>query len=265
MLSSENKRIVYIGAERVGLACLQQLLALGKRVVGVFTAEETLRLRIADFISFEPVAATGVPVIPVTSTQAPEVVEQIRALRPDLILAISWSQRIPKALLELPPLGCVGLHYSLLPARRGGAPLNWALIDGLCESGVTLFYLDDGLDTGDLIGQRRFAIDRADTVKTLLDKVVVLAPQLLAAHIDDIEQGRAPRTTQDPAAASSTPRRQPEDSRINGIRSLEELYNFIRALSPPYPSAFTYVAGRKLVIPSARFEDGKLWIEGYLE
>ena len=262
--AATRPRIVYVGAERVGLACLRQLLKLRKHVVGVFTADEALRPRIADFVPFDAALAhSGVPLCSITDSNSPAFVRRVKALKPDVLIAISWSQRIPDALIDAVPRGCVGLHYALLPTRRGGAPLNWAILDGLTRSGITLFYMDRGLDTGDVIGQQRFAIGRHDTVKTLLDRVVRLAPRLLATHIDAIERGDAPRIAQDESLASSTARRTPEQSRIDRAQSDDELYAFIRALAPPYPSAFTHVGRRKLVIPSAKFRGGKLWIEGY--
>jgi UDP-4-amino-4-deoxy-L-arabinose formyltransferase/UDP-glucuronic acid dehydrogenase (UDP-4-keto-hexauronic acid decarboxylating) len=120
------------------------------------------------------------------------------------------------------------------------------------------------LDTGDIIAQKRFAISRTDTVKTLLDKIVVLAPQLLAERINAIERGTAPRLKQDESQASYTPRRTPAQSEIDWSESPERIYNFIRALAPPYPNAFAWVGSRKLVIPSARLERGRLWMQGFL-
>jgi methionyl-tRNA formyltransferase len=207
-----------------------------------------------------------VPFIKIKRSRSPEVIEQIRALRPDLIIVVSWSQIIPKEVLDCAPLGCVGIHYSLLPARRGGAPLNWALIDGLTESGITLFYYDEGIDTGDIIGQRAFPITRDDTVKTLLDKIIRLAPDLLAEYLPRIKDGTAPRIKQREEEATYTKRRRPEDSEIPWDRLSDEgLYNFIRALVPPYPSAFTYLGNRKLTFTAARLVDGKLRVEGTIE
>ncbi len=262
-----HARIVYVGAERVGLACLQRLVAMGEQVVGVFTAHEELRSAIADFVSFDDfVRPLGVPLFKVRRSRSQEFIEQVKALRPELNIVISWSQIIPKEVLDFAPLGCVGIHYSLLPARRGGAPLNWALIDGLNKSGITLFYVDEGVDTGDIIGQREFEITFDDTVKTLLDKIVVLAPELLAEYLPLIKQGSAPRIKQREEEATYTRRRKPEDSEIEWEKlSVEALYNFIRALAPPYPSAFTCVGHRRLVFTAARFTDGKLRIEGYVE
>ncbi|MBI1952764.1 MAG: methionyl-tRNA formyltransferase [Candidatus Omnitrophica bacterium] len=259
-------RVVYVGAERVGLACLEKLVELQREVVGVFTAHPDLRPQIADYTSFDSlVEPLGVPYFRIRSSDDPEFVRQVQALRPDLVLVISWSQRIPKEVISFPRLGCVGLHYSLLPSRRGGAPLFWALRDGLRESGITFFHLDERIDAGDIIARQRFEISRQDTCKTLLDKIVLQAPVLMAAVLSSIENGTAPRTPQDERLASVTPKRGPEESLLPEGLSLEEIYNFIRALAPPYPSAYALVGGHKLVMPSARFEGKRLWIEGYLE
>ena len=259
-------RIVYIGAERVGLACLCRLIDMNREMAGVFTADPALGPKIADYVSFDDeMARRALTCFKIKSSKAPEFVQQVKALRPDLILVIGWSQIIPQELVHAAPLGCVGLHYSLLPARRGGAPLFWALRDGLTESGMTLFYLNEKIDAGDVIAQKRFPIDRHDTARTLLDKIVVAAPELLSETIHLIESGKAPRIKQDESRATTTTRRTPSESLIQGSYSLEELHNFIRALAPPYPSAFTFLGGHKLVIPSARLEKGRLWIEGYLE
>lgn len=259
-------RIVYVGAERVGLACLKRLIELQKEVVGVFTAHPELRPQIADYVSFDDfVGPLGLPYDKTKGSEDQEFIRKVLALRPDLVIVISWSQRIPQQVISAPPLGCVGLHYSLLPERRGGAPLFWALHDDLKESGITLFYLDGGMDTGDILLQQKFEITRQDTAKTLLDKILLQAPNLLAEGLALIEQGIAPRIPQDERFASVTRRRQPAESRLPEGRSLEELYHFIRALSPPYPSAHAFLGKHKLVIPSARMEGRRLWIEGYLE
>ena len=128
-MQSEPPRIVYIGAERVGLACLRRLHALGKNIVGVVTADDSLRENIADWTSFEQFASeAGVALVKVRSTKTAETIELVRSMRPDLICVISWSMIIAPEILEIPSKGCVGFHYSLLPKRRGGAPLSWAII-----------------------------------------------------------------------------------------------------------------------------------------
>lgn len=259
-------RIAFVGAERVGLACLRKLLEMKQDLVGVFTADETLKPKIADYVSFDGMAPLlPVPVIPVTDSRSADFIRRVREVRPDLIVVASWSQILPQEIVQLPPKGCIGIHYSLLPERRGGAPLFWAIADGLTESGITLFYLNGGLDTGDVIAQKRFPIGPQDTAKTLLDRIERLAPALLSEQIEAIRNGTAPRNRQEEKRAFVTKTRTPEQSRIPAGLSLQELDRFIRALSPPYPPAFTEAAGRKLVLTSTGWKEGRLWVEGYLE
>ena len=263
---SPQLRVVYIGAERVGLTCLERLHALGKNVVGVVTADDSLRTRIADWVPFDDFTTRkGIPVYKVLSTKRKETIDLVRSLRPDLVCVVSWSMIIPPEILLLPELGCVGFHYSMLPRRRGGAPLNWALIEGLKETGTTLYYLDKGIDSGDIIAQRAFEIGDEDTVKDLLDKLLVICPGLLAENIDGIMACTATRVPQDEALATYTRRRKPEESEIDWSKSEWDIYNFIRALAHPYPCGFTKVGDRRLVIPSARMNNGRLHFEAYLE
>jgi len=263
-------RIVFIGAERVGLMTLLRLVALRRdNIVTVFTADESLRSKIADYITFDPYFQTlpnmkGIPLCTINDSQSPEFIQQVRELQPDLIFVISWSQIIPKEILEIPKYGCVGLHYSLLPYRRGGAPLNWAIMDGEVQSGVTLFYLDEGIDTGDVIDQVVFSIGEADTPRDLLDKIVLLAPDLIEKHIDGLETGGAPRKPQ-LVKIPPYPCRKPEDGLIDIQMSMGEFYNFIRALAPPYPGAFIKIGVKKLTFTKARFDSGKIFVEGVIE
>lgn len=259
-------RIAYIGAERVGLACLKRLVRLKKNVVGVFTADAVLKPRVADFASFDRFARSGgIPTVFISDPKDSKWIRSLRRLKPDLILVISWSFRIPSEVLSLPRLGCVGLHYSLLPRRRGGAPLFWMIRDGLKESGLSLYHLDHGIDTGDVIAQKKICVTERDTPQSLLDKIGTLAPDLLEENIGLLERETAPRIRQNSRRATTTPARIPSESLIQGPYSLKGLHRFIRALAPPYPSAYTHVAGRKLTIPSAELKGERLWIEGYIE
>lgn len=263
---SEDSRIVFVGAERVGRATLERLFETDHDVVGVVTAADDRRDDIADWVSFDDLMTDrDVPYHKVDDSNSEEFVNVVTDLDPDVVFVISWSFLIPPEVIEYPPQGVVGLHYSLLPERRGGAPLNWALIDGLDETGVSLFYMEEELDTGDVIAQRRFEIAHDDTVKDLLDEIVDIAPELVAEYVDDIVRGTAPRHEQDESAATYTEARSPEDSAIDWDQSLEDLYNFVRALAPPYPSAFAIVDGRRFVVPAATFDGETLEIQGYFE
>ncbi len=257
-------RIVIFANERVGKICVETLINLGKNIVGVLTSDDSLKPQIADFVSFDDLR-DKVMVEKIYQSNHGETVKLVKKFAPDLILAFSWSQVIPKGVLEIPSLGCVVLHYYLLPARRGGAPLFWAINDGLTETGISLYYMDEGIDTGDVIDQRAFSIGTYDTIKDLLDRIIRLAPLLLSKNIDLIEQRTAPRVMQNELYSSTTERRYPRDSWIDWDKSLPELYNFIRALSPPYPSAFALLDSRELVIEYASLKGSKLVITGYIK
>ena len=250
----------------MGLACLERLVDLKKNVVGVITADDALRDRISDWTPLDDFAnGAGIPLYKVRNSRHQDAVELVRSLQPELVCVVSWSMIIPAEMLEIPIKGCVGFHYSMLPKRRGGAPLNWAIIDGLSETGITLFYLNEGIDSGDIVAQRPFDIGVQDTVKDLLDKIVILAPDLLAEHIDDLESGTATRIPQDESEATVTRRRRPEDGEIDWSKPDKEIFDFVRALAPPYPNAFTTCGARHLIFQSARLENGRLHLEGYLE
>ena len=259
-----NKRIIYIGAERVGLICLQKLIDLGKNVVAVLTADDSLEYKIADFVSFDENVGK-IPLYKVVNTKDPETMLLIKNLKPDLIIVVSWSQIIPKEILDYTPLGCIGIHYSLLPERRGGAPLNWAIIDGLRKSGITLFFYNEGVDTGDIIAQKEFEITDIDTPRELLDKICILVPEIIEENINSIENGTVPRIKQDERMATYTKSRKPEDGLIDWNKQIDEIYNFIRAIAPPYQCAFTCLGDKKLAISKVTRKAGKLYIEGVIE
>ena len=259
-----NKRIIYIGAERVGLICLQKLIDLGKNVVAVLTADDSLEYKIADFVSFDENVGK-IPLYKVVNTKDPETMLLIKNLKPDLIIVVSWSQIIPKEILDYTPLGCIGIHYSLLPERRGGAPLNWAIIDGLRKSGITLFFYNEGVDTGDIIAQKEFEITDIDTPRELLDKICILVPEIIEENINSIENGTVLRIKQDERMATYTKSRKPEDGLIDWNKQIDEIYNFIRAIAPPYQCAFTCLGDKKLAISKVTRKAGKLYIEGVIE
>lgn len=259
--------MIFIGAERIGKAVLSRLLYEKKNIVAVVTAQADLKERIADYVDFSELARNhpDVDFYYTHNTKDPRVIEIVRRYKPQLILVASWSQIIPRDMLLLPPQGVVGMHYSMLPERRGGAPLNWAIIDGLKESGITLFYMDEGIDTGDIIGQEKFGIGPRDTVNDLLKKIEQIAPELFLYYIDAILAGQAPRVPQNHAQATYTPRRTPEQSEIDWNLDLESIDTFIRALAPPYPSAFCKLGNKQITFTGVTPNGNRLEIGGYIE
>jgi methionyl-tRNA formyltransferase len=154
-------------------------------------------------------------------------------------------------LLMLPPLGFIGMHPTMLPTGRGRAPIPWAIILGLKETGTTWFYVDPGADTGDILIQQKVPVLDTDTSSTLGARTDDVAAELLVKALPLLACNRAPRIKQDQSAATVWPRRRPEDGIIDWSRDAGALCRWVRALTHPYPGAFTYLTGRKLWIWSA--------------
>ena len=242
-------RTVFVGAVEEGRRCLQALLASGESFAGIVTLTESAARTTSGAVPFEDLAVPrGIPLLKVRDLNAAASVEQVRALAPDLVLVIGWTRLLSADLLEIPRFGCVGFHASLLPRYRGRAPVNWAIIRGESETGNTMFFLDDGVDTGDIIAQRRIPIDYEDTCATLYRKVADSAIDMLRDKLPLLKQGRASATPQDHALATVMPKRRPEDGAMDWSRSSRELYDWVRALTHPYPGAFDELAGRRLYV-----------------
>lgn len=170
-----------------------------------------------------------------------------------LMLVLGWYYMIPKSVRESLEYGAWGIHASLLPKYAGGAPLSWAMIKGETETGVTLFRMDDGVDDGDIICQKSFIIDPDETIKEVYLKAEQSSKLVLSEILRDMESVEF--TPQDKSAIEVYPQRSPNDGELDLSQSAEDLYNFIRAQSSPYPGAFIRTMdGRKLIIESARLE-----------
>lgn len=250
-------RTLFVGAVEEGRRCLDALLAEGEPFIGIVTLRDDLAARTSGAVAFDDVAgAHGITLLKVGDLNADANVARLRELEPDLILVIGWTRLLGGAVLRLPRLGCVGFHASLLPRYRGRAPVNWAIINGETETGNTMFFLDEGVDTGDVIAQRRIPIADDDTCATLYGKMADAAIGMLKENLPLLKNGRAPRTPQDHARATVMRRRRPEDGIIEWSRSSRELYDWVRALTHPYPGAFTELDGRRLFVWQASDEGG---------
>lgn len=247
-------RVIFIGVVDIGWQCLKALLEGGANVVGIFTAVKQGMIKLSKmhpdyFSEFEDLASRyDVPLFKIEDTTIPPDTKKIKQLQPDIIFCIGWPQIMGKEILQIPRHGCVGIHPTLLPQRRGGAPINWCLIDGLTNSGVTLFYFDKGVDSGDIIAQHEIEITLEDTAEILLDKVTIAATELVKKYYPLLEKGSAPRIAQDNAKATYTRRRRPEDGVIDWRKTSLSIYNWIRALSLPFPGAFTFWNSQKVII-----------------
>ena len=177
----------------------------------------------------------------------------IKKLNLDLILVLGWYYMIPKSTRELIKYGAWGIHASLLPNYAGGAPLSWAIIKGEKETGVTIFRMENGVDDGDIIAQKVFTIDYEDTIQEVYEKATIASKEMLVEVITNIENIKF--VSQDKSKIEVYPQREPRDGELDLNKTSEEMYNFIRAQSSPYPGAFIKtVDGKKLIIEKARVE-----------
>lgn len=236
--------VVVMAYHEMGHACLHALLAEGVSVAAVFTYEDDP----AECAWFGSVAALarqhGVPVHSTEHVNDPTWVERIRALAPDVIFSFYYRHVLGPALLAIPRHGAVNIHGSLLPRYRGRCPVNWQLVHGERQSGVTLHYMVARPDAGDIIGQAAVDVGPDDTALELYTALVRRGERLLAEHLAGILAGTAPRRSQDSSRATVFGGRRPEDGRIDWHRPAREIHDLVRAVAPPWPGAFgPYAAG----------------------
>ncbi|MCC6347828.1 MAG: methionyl-tRNA formyltransferase [Nitrospirales bacterium] len=208
---------------------------------------------ISGYRSFRGLAeAFSLPLFEVKNSAS---LRSIISLAPDIIFCIGWSRLLPKDVLAAPPLGAIGMHPTLLPEGRGRAPIPWAIIKGMSRSGVTMFYLDEGVDSGDIIAQREFEIRFEDDAASVYRKSVSAMVGLAREYLPLLADGQAPRKKQEETRASWWEKRTPSDGCVDWSKSALENYNFIRALTRPYPGAFTYHREAKVLLWKAAPRD----------
>jgi methionyl-tRNA formyltransferase len=241
-------RLLFFGYSEVGYECLSLLLERGDNVVALITHEDNPHEKI--WFKTPAVAARekGVPVFTPESVNTPEWRERIAALRPDLILSVYYRHMIGTKILGLPPLGAFNLHGSLLPKYRGRAPINWAVLHGEPRIGMTLHRMVKAADAGAIVDQDGVEIGPRDTAEQAFRKVLPCAKRVLARQIDALLAGTARETPQDEAQATYFTGRKPEDGRINWAQASRQIFNLIRAVTDPYPGAFTDVGDARLMV-----------------
>ncbi len=234
-------RIVFMGSAELACPSLEKLrTAPGMLVAGIATQPERPRGR-----SLRPAACPvcahaerlGIPVLMPEKINAPESIEALRRLQPDVIAVVAYGQILKRHLLELPPLGCVNLHASLLPRYRGAAPVQWAIARGETITGVTTMFMNEGLDEGDIIFQEEEPVRPDDTAASLQDRLARRGAGLLERTLRSLRAGTAPRRPQAAEEATFAPRLNKEDGRLDWKRPAEELCNRIRGFNP-WPGGF---------------------------
>jgi len=241
-------KLAVFAYQDLGYECLDFLIRAGADIGAVVTHEDDPR----EEIWFRSVAdlarRRNLPVYAPENPNTVDFIETIRRAAPELIFSFYYRRILSKDLLSIPRLGALNLHGSLLPRYRGRAPVNWAIVNGESETGVTLHYMVEKADAGDIVAQKRVRIDFDDTALTLYRKLTRAARELMAEMYPLLIEGRAPRTPQDHGLATKFGGRRPEDGRIDWRRPAVEIYNLVRAVTHPYPGAFTFLRGKKLFV-----------------
>ncbi len=249
-------RSVVFAYHDIGYVCLQELLRAGDTVAAVLThaddpAEEVW------FRSVRQLAeAHGLPVFAPPSVNTPEWVARIAAWQPDFIFSFYYRKLLSKEVLAVPRLGALNMHGSLLPKYRGRCPVNWVLIHDERGTGVTLHYMEEKPDRGEIVAQRAVPISDDDTALTLFRKLTEAAAALMRETYPALCAGTAPRLPQNQALASYFGGRRPEDGRIDWSKPARTIFNLVRAVTHPYPGAFTFADGRKLYVWAATLAMG---------
>jgi len=254
-------RIIFIGTGEIGVPTLRALLNSDHEVVAVVTQPDKPVGR-DQRIEPPPIKTAligrarpqGAPIFQPARIKDPQAIEQIRSRTPDAIVVVAYGQILPHDVLEIPRLACLNVHASLLPRWRGAAPLQAAIAAGDFETGITVMYMDEGLDTGDILLQRNVEILPNDTGGSLHDRLAQIAPEALLESLRLIAAGSAPRIRQDNARATYAPKLKREHGQIDWSESAAAIERKIRAYNP-WPGAFMKVGDQNLKIFSASVVD----------
>lgn len=251
-------RVVFIGTGEIGIPVLLSLLDSKEHdLAAVVTQPDKPAGR--DQKMTPPSVKTAligkdISVLQPVRIKDREAVEQIRALAPDAIVVMAYGQILPTDVLEIPKEGCLNLHASLLPRHRGASPIQAAIVAGDGETGITVIYMAEGLDTGDMLLQRKIDISPEDTGGSLHDRLAQTAPEALRESLRLLTAGNAPRIAQDNALATYAPKLKRDDGKIDWTESADVIERKIRAFNP-WPGAFTMLGEKKLKILGARIVD----------
>lgn len=251
MVKTKDK-LLFIGGRDRGFECLKALLKIGINIGAIFCMKEDEHEYEKYYTKIEKFAnKKKIPIKITNSVKSEEDIKLIQKLKPTLILVMGWRTLIPQEILDIPQKGAVAVHESLLPKYRGFSPINWAIINGEEVIGVTLFYMAEGMDAGDIVGQELISIGPNETAYEVYQKTKKASINLTLQYIKSLMNGTAMRIPQNEHEATFTCPRIPDDGLIDWKLSAREIHNFIRALSFPYPGAFTTFEGRRLYIQKA--------------
>jgi len=239
-------KILYFSKGVRGTACLAHILKTGYQVCAVVGVSPEKELN-------ELGEKNGFQVLYPEKINTPESAALLQSFQADLFVLSGYNRILKKQVIDIPPLGVINLHGGRLPAYRGAAPINWQIINGETSGGCCIIYVDEGIDTGDIIAQEIYPITPEDTHASVLEKTLTIFPPLLEQVLQQIEAGTVQAEKQDLLAGAAFSRRYPRDSKIDWTRMSDvQVHNLVRGMHGPYPAAFTIRAGKKVEIDRTR-------------
>ena len=247
-----------MGTPDIAATCLKKILADGFDVVGVYTQPDRPKGRGMKLVASpvkEVAVAAGIPVFQPENFREDASVEQLRALQPDICAVVAYGRILPQKVLDVPKYGCINIHASLLPKYRGSAPYQWAVLDGLTETGVTAMYLTREMDAGDIIDVSKTPIGENETAGELLDHLAVLGAELLSKTLTRFESGKVPATPQDAAGVSYAPMLDKSMCPIDWTKTAQQVHNHVRGLHP-WPVATMELQGKTFKVHATRVVEG---------
>lgn len=251
-------RVVFMGTPDIAATCLKKILAEGFEVVGVYTQPDRPKGRGMKLVASpvkEIALAAGIPVFQPENFRQEETVEQLRALKPDVCAVVAYGRILPQKVLDVPAYGCINIHASLLPKYRGSAPYQWAVLDGLTETGVTAMYLTREMDAGDIIDVSKTPIGENETAGQLLDRLAVLGADLLSKTLTRFENGKVPAVPQNEAEVSYAPMLDKTMCPIDWTKTAQQVHNHVRGLHP-WPVATMELEGKLFKVHETRVVPG---------
>lgn len=251
-------RVVFMGTPDIAATCLKKIITDGFEVVGVYTQPDRPKGRGMKMV-FSPVKEValehGIEVFQPENFRADETVQQLADLKPDVCAVVAYGRILPQRVLDIPTKGCINIHASVLPAYRGSAPYQWAVLDGLTESGVTAMYLVREMDAGDIIDVTKTPIGENETAGELLDRLAVLGADLLSKTLGRLAAGPVEATPQDPEKVTMAPMLDKNMCPIDWTKTAQQVHNHVRGLHP-WPVATAQLGGTKFKIHATVMVDG---------
>ena len=251
-------RVVFMGTPDIAATCLKKIIADGFEVVGVYTQPDRPKGRGMKMV-YSPVKEVAlehdIPVFQPENFHGDETVQELADLQPDVCAVVAYGRILPQRVLDIPQLGCINIHASILPQYRGSAPYQWAVLDGQKETGVSAQYMAHKMDAGDVIGVAKTEIGENETAGELLDRLAVLGADLLSDTLTHVEHGDTVRTVQDETKVTYAPMLDKSMCPIDWTRSAQQVHNHVRGLHP-WPVATAELAGTKFKIHATTVCEG---------